>query len=205
MQSHRLISIVAVLLAAARADAANEIVNGNFDTSVVGWFGIAEFTAGLDSFGDPSRGSLRVTNPTPNSGTQAIQHIPVTAGVPIRASFQVRIASGQSGIGYAYPGVNFIEGDCGTSNVYLSFVNAQLVSQPFDTWVDSEMPEVIAPAGAGCAEVVLFVRNDGSSGTFAANFDTIFAPEPGSAACGLVAIAAIAVGRRAARRATAPS
>lgn len=205
MRSRRLVSILAVLLAAERADAANEIVNGNFDTSVIGWLGSAEFTAGLDAFGDPARGSLRVTNVNPESGAQALQRIPVTSGTPIRASFQVHIASGQTGVGYAYPSLNFIEGDCGTSNVYLSFVDAQLVSQPFDTWVGSETPEVIAPAGAGCAEVVLFVRNNSTSGTFAANFDTVFAPEPAAAACGLVAIAAIAVGGRAARRVTAAS
>jgi hypothetical protein len=196
MRIRVLVSILALMFTAAGADAANEISNGDFDTDVSGWLGNTTFVADLDVGGNPASGSLRVDNVNPGTGTQAIQRIPVTPGTPIRASFRVYIASGQSGPGYAYPGVNFYEGACDSGGSYLSNVNAQLVSEPFDTWLTSEMPETLPPETSGCAEVILFVRNDGS-GTFSANFDAIFAPEPGVSAAGLAAVAALALRRRA--------
>jgi hypothetical protein len=201
MRIHRLLPIVALALAAPGARAANEIVNGDFDVDVSGWIGNAAFDPLLDVDGDLASGSLRVANVNPGTGTEARQSIPVTPGVPIRAEFQVYLAAGQDGVGYAYPGVNFFEGECGSGGAYLSSVNAQLVSGPFNAWSASVMPETITPATARCADVVLFVRNDGDAGTFAASFDAIFAPEPGAVAAAIASLAALAAAhaRRAAR------
>ncbi len=202
MRTIFLISICALTFTAARADAATRVTNGDFDTNVDGWLGAATFVADLDVDGDPASGSLRVDNPIPNSGGQALQRFSVTPGTPIRASFQVHIASGQSGIGYAWPGLLFLAGACDVATTYILDVNAQLVSAPFDTWVSSEATETLAPVGAGCVEVVLFVRNNSEAGTFAASFDAVSVPEPGVSTGGLAALAALALRRRATRHAT---
>lgn len=189
----------AALLVATNAAAANLVLNGDFDTDTSGWIGNASFGAGLDEAGDPGSGSLLVSNVNAGTGTEAFQRIAVTPGTPLVASFRVYIESGQDGVGYAYPGLNFYTGGCGGS--FLANVNADLVDEPFDTWITSAVAETVVPPTADCVDAVLFVRNDGATGTFAASFDAIFVPEPGAAASGVAAVLALGVRRRSMRRA----
>jgi hypothetical protein len=197
MRIHLVLALCATL-AARSAGAANLVANGDFDTDTSSWFGNASFDAALDEGGDPASGSLLVTNVNAGTGAEADQRVAVTPGTTLVASFRVRLASGQSGTGYAYPGINFFTGGC--TGTYLSSVNAELVDEPFDAWVTSSMAETVVPPTADCVNVVLFVRNEGP-GTFAASFDAIFVPEPGAASGALAAAIAVASRRRATRRA----
>jgi len=200
-----LLLIAASVLASPHADASNQVVNPDFDTDVSGWIGNLSFAAGLDANDDPASGSAFVLNSIPASGSEASQRIAVTPGQPVRATFHVYIASGQSGVGYAWPALNFFEGACDAHGPYISTANAVLVAAPFDAWVPSEVSDTLPPANAGCAQVLLFVRNNGADGTFGAYFDAISAPEPDAAACALAAAAAVAATKRARARAAAAS
>jgi hypothetical protein len=184
-------------LAAPNAEAANRVVNPDFDVDASSWLGVGVFDPALDAGEDAGSGSLYVQNDTPISGTSSIQRFTITSPAPLRVSSCTRIASAQSAEGIAEIGLSFWTGSCEALGDYLDFTQTSLLAAPFDTWVCSEVPDVLPPAGAGCVEVTLFVRNDGvggmPTGSFGASFDAIFAPEPDVTVAGLVAVAALAV------------
>jgi hypothetical protein len=185
-------------IAASSAHAQNLVVNGSFDADKSSWNGGA--FALLDVDGDPGEGSIRVENPNPASGGEANQRFSITEGAPLRASYCLRMNSGQSGIGYSEFSIAFFEGPCVGGGGYIDIVSAGLISE-LDVWHCDEIPTFTPPATSQCAQTTLFVRNNGDVGSFGANFDSIFVPEPGAATGAIAAGAALAFRRRARGRA----
>lgn len=186
-------------IAASSAHAQNLVVNGDFDVDTSGWNGGAFQMVDVDEV--PGAGSIRVENPNPLSGDEANQKFSITAGAPLRASYCLRMDSGQTGIGYSEFSLAFFEGACVEgSGAYLGNVSAGLVSE-LDTWHCGEIATFTPPPASECAQPTLFVRNNGDTGSFGANFDSIFVPEPDAAAGAIAAGAALAFRRRATGRA----
>jgi hypothetical protein len=199
-----LLLVLGAWLAAPVAGAANRVQNPDFDVDASSWQGVGLFDPGLDAGDDPGSGSLHVQNDAPNTGTSSTQRFTISSPAPLRVSSCTRIASGQSAEGVAEVGLNFWTESCEAFGDYLDFAQTSLLAAPFDTWVCTEVPELVPPVGAGCVEVTLFVRNDGAgevpAGSFSASFDAVFAPEPHATAAGLAALGALAARVRRANR-----
>ena len=206
-----LILAFAIALAAAstaRADA-NLIINGEFDSDVVPWIPVNEnFSVvwdSADSAGLPTSGSARVTSRQmdaggPSSGgAGAVECIRV-----VEASYAVSalyfIPSGQNHTAEPDVAVAWFDDTACVGGV----LGQGLVPQGAST-TDSWLPlsgDVMAPAGAMSANVILRPRKVEAQASVEdpgvdVLFDAVqFVPEPGAAALGVTAAAAIAIRRR---------
>jgi len=180
----------------------NLVVNGNFDTVIAPWLSLNPNFSGdwnsMDSAGQQDSGSASVTSNQVDDGSASpgsgiLQCIQLTPG-SYHVSALYFIPSGQDRS--ADPDIAIPWFD--TTNCTGVGIGQTLVPQvtpTTDSWLQLAA-DVVAPAGAKAANVILRPRKVEEGGSVAVLFDAVFLPEPGGTALGAAAIAALAIRRR---------
>ena len=199
------LSILAVAAFRASADS-NLVVNGDFDTDVSSWLTSQNFSLVWNAEGmTQGSGSGRLTSSqmdaggTNNGGGGARQCVPVAGGRHDVSAFYL-IPSAQNRT--AEPDVAlawFANANCQGTGVGSSLIPKG--ASTTDSWLQLQ-GRVVAPGATQSANVILRPRKLEAGGSVDVLFDAVFLPEPGSAAAGLVAVAAIATRRRLLSRST---
>jgi hypothetical protein len=181
---HFSIAVASLALVATSASAQDFVLNGGFDTSLIGWEIsdpnlLAEWLP-VDADGDPDSGALRMTNVSAGSsnGVTVRQCIPVNAGQRYTTTGKVRIpdGDGQDLANLARIGIRWFSApDCTEPNGGALSANG---SPPaFNTWVNQTLSALARP-GARSAEVRALVTKNPAGGTFIADFDDITLTSP---------------------------
>ena len=202
-----LASAIAFAAASTAGADANLIINGNFDTDVVPWVKVNDNFAIVwdpaDSAGLQDSGSARVTSSqvdqggTMNGGAGAQECIEVVPSANYAVSAAYFIPSGQDrtaepDIGIAW----FLDSQCLTT----ALPPEQSLIPQGESTTDMWLPlggDVVAPDDSHSANVILRPRKLEAGGSVDVLFDAVaFVPEPGAAALGASAVAALAIRRR---------
>jgi hypothetical protein len=171
-----LVAVAAMLSLAGSALAQNNfIANGDFNTDAGSWTADSAgaaiaFDAG---FGNPSPGSMRLTNSAPGGGqgTGVFQCLgAVTAGKQYTWGGRMFFPSGQARTGNLQIGLRWYSGP-GCTGTAISQPRAQ--TNAFDTW-DPKTTNEAAPAGAASVFFVAFPSKVEPGGTLIGFFDTLF-------------------------------
>ena len=177
-RSRALFLIAAVLGSAARVASQDLIVNGHFNTDINGWTlaGVgAQLWDPLDWQFNPASGSIRITNTNPvgNQGTGSGQCIPLTPSGTYEVGTHVRFPSGQAALGFGAAALGWFDNTTCTGTP-LATVNAPPVaSTTTNTWVESFMNGITAPAGTVAVAVGPGVLKIGAGGSLAGLFDRV--------------------------------
>ncbi len=171
---------ILALVTSTSAQAQNFVLNGDFDTSLIGWetTGDPNMTAAwipADADGNPQSGAIRITNlsPGPSNGVTARQCVPANSGQSYTVTGKVRIPSGagQSLSDLARVGLRWYSGpDCTTSNGGALSSNGSPNS--FNVWVNQSLTAIARP-GARSVEVRVLSTKVPAGGTFIADFDDV--------------------------------
>ena len=153
----------------------NFIANGDFNTDARSWsLNSSAVAIAFDpGFGNPSPGSMRVTNsePGPGQGSGVFQCLgAVTAGKQYTWGGRIFFPSGQQRTGNLQIGLRWYSGPGCTGNA-LTQPRAQTTA--FDTW-DPHSTNEAAPAGAASVLFVAFPSKVEAGGTLIGFFDTLF-------------------------------
>lgn len=156
----------AITLFASSAAAQNMVVNGDFDTDVLGWttFGTPFDWNSADWLGAPVSGSGLLTNEV--DGTMHAGIVACVDGVVGGQSYDlggmIMIPSGQAGSGGAGYGLYWREGAGCSGSQSVGGYSPYIVES--DVWVHLTLWGLVAPAGTQSAEVML-LNNKTSAGT----------------------------------------
>jgi len=170
--------ITAVMGPAAPVAGQDLIVNGHFNTDINGWTlaGVgAQLWDPLDWQGNPASGSIRITNTDPvgNQGTGSGQCIPLTPSGTYEVGTHVRFPSGQAALGFGAAAVGWFDNTT-CAGTPLATVNAPAVaSTTTNTWVESFMSGLTAPAGTVAVAAGVGVLKIGAGGSLAGLFDRV--------------------------------
>jgi hypothetical protein len=179
MRAVRALCLAAALLALPlRAAAQDLIVNGHFHDDINGWTLVGVGSQAwdpLDWQGDPTSGSVRVTNtdPAANGGTASGQCILLTPSGTYEAGAHVRFPSGQVMLGAGAVGIAwFANTTC--ANPPISTVNTPgIFSTTTNVWTESFMSGLVAPPGTVAVGVGAGVVKLNSGGSLIALFDRV--------------------------------
>lgn len=206
----RLSTRVAIVIGAsllAFTDAAqgqNRVENGDFDTSLAGWYWAPSFVedswSPMDAGASPASGSARQENSN-DDGIKAGgigQCVPATAGESYQVGGSVYVPSGQSADGLA--GIHWqwkASLDCSGASIG-GLLGTDGEAAGFDEWYHWHSDFVSAPVGTQSILLDLISRKNDATGTFVAYWDDIFViPEPAAALLQGAALGALAaLGRR---------
>lgn len=181
MKSHRSLFLAAgaaaLLLLAVPASAQNNfIANGNFDTSAANWTpeSTTEVAVAFDAaFGNPSPGSMKLTNTSvgPGNGIGVTQCLgAVTAGKQYTWGGRLYIPSGQNRTGPLYLGLRWRSGPgCTGTDVDQPRLSTILK----DTW-DARSENDTAPPGTASVQFLAFPSKAEAGGALFGYFDSLF-------------------------------
>ena len=161
------------------------VVNGGFDGDIDGWtligFGTEEWDP-LDWQGNPSSGSIRITNTrqSANQFTASAQCIPLSPSGTYEVGTHVRFPSGQLDTGFGFTAVAWFDNpNCVAPSIAVS--NTPLIpSTTLDTWVESFTAGLVAPAGTVAVGVGPGIIKTQASGSLAGLFDRVHFGPTGS-------------------------
>ncbi|MFI5182523.1 MAG: FG-GAP repeat domain-containing protein, partial [Thermoanaerobaculia bacterium] len=183
MRKAYVLALLSMLTVAGTGAAQNLIVNGNFDSNVLGWTfqdtGSFTLDSSHDADSNPLSGSGRLENAIPleSGSARAMQCVAVTGGKSNDIWARIRIPSGQTTSGYAMVVVQFYDGASCLGNSVGGVSTPQLNSTTTDTWVVSEVFSQAAPVAAVGARVNLWVNKTEATGSLVVDFDTLaFSP-----------------------------
>ena len=179
MHAVRALCLAAAVLALPSGAAAQDlIVNGHFHDDINGWTLVGVGTQAwdpLDWQGDPTSGSVRVTNtdPVANGGTASAQCILLTPSGTYEAGAHVRFPSGQVMLGVGAVGIGWFANTTCT-NPPISTVNTPGVfSTTTNVWTESFMSGLAAPPGTVAVGVAAGVAKLNAGGSLAGLFDRV--------------------------------
>jgi hypothetical protein len=177
MRKAYVLAFLGAFASTGTAAAQNLLVNGNFDSNVLGWgfVGTGSFTrdSSLDADSDPSSGSGRLENTAPVGfgASSATQCVAVTGGRNYDFKAWIRFPTGQASSGRAMVNVNFFDAaGCHGSNIGGS-ASPNVQSTTTGTWVLSQVVAIAAPASAVSAQINLDSVKTEATGSLVANFD----------------------------------
>jgi hypothetical protein len=170
--------VTAILGPAASVAGQDLIVNGHFHTDINGWTLIGIGTQAwdpLDWQGNPSSGSIRVTNtdPVANQVTGSGQCILLTPSGTYEAGGHVRFPSGQVAFGGGVIGVLWFDNPTCTNPPLSSVSTPTVFSTTTNTWVESFTAGLVAPPGTIAVGVGPAVGKAGAGGSLAGLFDRV--------------------------------